>query len=67
VELRRYQDALFVTRAEPLIQYINSGLAGKIPEPAKGQLHAYLNQEIQQHGGIRIAKDSGIFIARKGE
>ena len=66
VELRRYEDSLFITHAEPLIQYINSGGARDGLRNREAELSVFIVMKIRQQGGISIYKDSGIFIARKG-
>lgn len=64
IELRRYDDALVVTEVDPLIAYVVSGIAEPEREAEKlATLAEILEEEIQRRGAIRIAKESGIFIA----
>jgi ubiquinone/menaquinone biosynthesis C-methylase UbiE len=61
VELRRYEDALVVTEAEPLLAYIRSMSA--LPETDDAQLAATVADLLERDGAIRITKDSGMFVA----
>lgn len=64
VMLRRYADALVVTEAQPLIDYILSGKAGAtIVGPKLAELHQFVQHEIDTQGAIRITKDSGLLIS----
>jgi ubiquinone/menaquinone biosynthesis C-methylase UbiE len=64
VEVRRYDDALVVTEAQPLIDYIDSTQIGKIAtEKQKNALREFAEAEIRAHGAIRMAKDTGVLIA----
>jgi SAM-dependent methyltransferase len=63
VELRRYEDALVVTEAEPLVAYLLSmGSFGHV-EGLRAPLTAFVQGEIDAKGAIRIGKDTGLFIA----
>jgi ubiquinone/menaquinone biosynthesis C-methylase UbiE len=65
VTLHRYEDALVVTEAQPLIAYILSGQAGRVLVGEKQQrLQALIEQELAARGAIHISKDSGMFEAR---
>ena len=65
VELRRYDDALVVTEVEPLLAYVVSGIAEPEREAAKlERLAEILEGEIRDHGAIRIAKESGLFVSQ---
>jgi len=63
VDLRRYEDALAVTQAAPLVDYILSGwenLAGD----RRTQLRELVDQEMELREGVFFTtKDSGIFEA----
>jgi ubiquinone/menaquinone biosynthesis C-methylase UbiE len=64
VDLRRYEDSLLVTEADPLVEYILSGwkidLAGGRLEPFR----EFVKRAIDSRGGVYlITKDSGIFEA----
>jgi ubiquinone/menaquinone biosynthesis C-methylase UbiE len=64
VELRRYDDALVVTEAEPLLAYVLSGRARSVLDSESiGALAEYIATELVRAGAIRIGKDSGLFIA----
>lgn len=66
VTLHRYEDALIVTEAEPLIAYVLSGM-GK-PNLAGDKLAPFVEsveQELASRGSIHITKDSGMFEALK--
>lgn len=64
VELRRYEDALEVNEAGPLVEYILSGWAETVGERVPA-LRALIEKEMAAHGGgVHITKDSGLFIAR---
>lgn len=73
VELRRFEDSLVVTQAEPLVAYvlstnraheILSGLPKDEIDRRVLDLGAALEREIAECGAIRITKDPGLFIAR---
>ena len=64
VELRRYDDGLVVTEAEPLVAFIMSMNASKhVAEQERAELLRQVEQIIRADGSIRIAKDSGMFLA----
>jgi ubiquinone/menaquinone biosynthesis C-methylase UbiE len=74
IEMRRYEDALLVTEAEPLLAYILSGwdvqaeldgLGSEEAEQRVDELRALLEAELAAHGQIRVSKDSGLFVARR--
>jgi SAM-dependent methyltransferase len=74
ITLWRYEDALAVTEAEPLVEYLLSGSAadaaarrtdadefgGRVSE-----LVERLERELASRETIRISKDTGLFVARK--
>lgn len=67
-DLRRFDDSLWVTEAEPLAAYIASlwdceGLIGNWEQA----LSRLIRARIEANGGIRITKDSGLVIAVKGD
>lgn len=64
VSVRRYQDALMVTEAEPLIGYVLSmiGIDSR-PQRVK-QFATWVREELAAHGTIRITKDSGLIVAQ---
>jgi SAM-dependent methyltransferase len=74
VSLRRYQDALLVTDAKPLTDYLLSGTAADAA--ARGlaadefrrktaEITGLVKQELASRGEIRITKDTGLFVDRK--
>ncbi len=74
VTLRRYEDALFVTEVEPLVEYLLSGSAADsaVRESSNyefdrrvSDLVERLEQEMAREGSIHITKDTGLFVARK--
>lgn len=67
VELKKYDDALLITESQPLIDYIlschgnqNEFLGNRLKE-----FKTYIEDLINQTNGIKITKDSGIFICTK--
>ncbi len=64
IELRRYEDGLIVTEAEPLAAYICSGMIGEKIGDRRTELVAFIENEIATHGAVRITKSSGIFVAQ---
>lgn len=67
VELRKYEDALLINEAQPLIDYIlschgnqNEFLANRLKE-----FKVYIESLIKQSNGIKITKDSGLFVCTK--
>jgi hypothetical protein len=63
VSLRRYEDALAVTEAGPLVDYIISGWEN-LTGDRLNQLRELVDQEMELRGGVFfITKDSGIFEA----
>jgi SAM-dependent methyltransferase len=66
VSLHRYEDALVVTQAEPLIAYILSGFAKDLLVGDRREPFArFVRQELASRGSIYITKDSGLFEAHK--
>lgn len=62
VEMLYYDDALRVTEVEPLVRYYYS--MGTIPPELEDDLRAFLQQQMDDRGGvIEISKSTGIFIA----
>jgi SAM-dependent methyltransferase len=64
VELRRYQDSLLVTEAQPLVDYARSSMTGMTEEELSA-MHAYVEDQVDQRGSIHISKDAGMFISRR--
>ncbi|MBI3660819.1 class I SAM-dependent methyltransferase [Candidatus Acetothermia bacterium] len=66
VSIKRYEDALVITEAEPLVAYVISGRAKSFLIGDKlAEFIKFVEQEIATHGAIRITKDSGLFEAIK--
>jgi ubiquinone/menaquinone biosynthesis C-methylase UbiE len=65
VVLRRYDDALIVTEAEPIVAFVASSDARSLLNgPRRAEFARFVEQELQASGGaIHITKDSGIFEA----
>jgi ubiquinone/menaquinone biosynthesis C-methylase UbiE len=64
VVLRRYEDALNVTEAEPLVAFMLSGFAKAIVVGERlDALREFVQREIDTHGAIRITKDPGMLIS----
>jgi hypothetical protein len=74
VTLRRYEDALHITEVRPLVDYLLSGSAADTAareldadefDRRVTELTGRLEKELTSRGAIHIAKDTGLFIARK--
>ncbi len=65
VQIVRYEDALNVTQAEPLMAYIFSMVTGPIVPQRRVELQRFIESELAQHGVIHITKDSGMFVGRR--
>lgn len=65
VTLERYPDALVVTEAAPVMDYIESmsTMAGRGSAEAKLAMRQYLEGEIAARGSITISKDNGLLVA----
>jgi len=73
VRVEIYEDGLFVTDAQMLVDYIGSmwGIgrwgAGCWDEPVQDQLRALIAKEIECSGGFQIDKSSGVILAGGAE
>ncbi len=67
VECHRYEDALVVDRAAPLVDYVLSATpADQTLVPERHALDAFFHTELAAQGGsITIAKSTGLFIAQQ--
>lgn len=68
VALRRYEDGLHVTEAQPLVDYVLSMLnhfTSQVDQPAVEEFKREIEEEIRRGGAITITKDTGLFIAVK--
>ena len=64
IKLYRYQDALEVTEATPLVDYILSGWTRQILEKMLDQFKDFVTREMDARGGVfHVTKDSGLFVA----
>jgi ubiquinone/menaquinone biosynthesis C-methylase UbiE len=64
VDRHRYQDALVITEAEPLVAYVLSGIASSMYVGDKRKEFAsFVEQELAWRGVIHVTKDSGLFEA----
>jgi SAM-dependent methyltransferase len=64
VTLCRYEDALVVTEAAPLVAYILSSFKwATLIGDKTVELTQFVEQELAARGAIRITKDSGLFTA----
>jgi ubiquinone/menaquinone biosynthesis C-methylase UbiE len=64
VEVFRYEDALLVTEAEPLVAHILSTNEGLNEKQIK-EVNSYFKQYFVEHQKLLITKDIGLFIAQK--
>jgi len=68
VRLRRYEDGLVVTEAEPLMAYVLSGLFGSaLTDDQTAAFRRFVENELAEHGAIRITKDAGLFEAIRSD
>ncbi len=65
VEVHRYPDALWVTEARPLADYLGSmsSAAVYISRDRLPALEAFFQARIERDGGVRITKDAGYALA----
>ena len=64
----RFDDSLEVTKVEPIIAYIQSGLsAEELAANAEGlqDIQVFIGRQLNEDGVIRIRKETGMFIAEK--
>ncbi len=66
VAMRRYQNDLRVTEAEPLVDYILSTRLARPLAGKRAQLAALIQRELAAQGAIFIATDTGMFQAIRG-
>lgn len=67
ISLYRYEDALEVNEAQPLIDYILSchGNQYEILNTRLSEFKRYVEDEIRKEGSFHITKDAGLFIAKR--
>jgi SAM-dependent methyltransferase len=63
VTLHRYEDALVITEAEPLVAYVLSSAAKPALIGKERELVEFVERELALHGAIYVTKDSGLFEA----
>lgn len=66
VTLNRYEDALEITEAEPLVAYVASIIPS--PPPASTELARFqrlVERRLAAHGSVHIGKEAGLFVGRK--
>jgi SAM-dependent methyltransferase len=62
--LHRYDDALVITEAEPLIAYfLSTRIASALDGHTQAELARRVEQELAAHGAIHVTKDMGLFEA----
>ncbi|MBI3976201.1 MAG: hypothetical protein HY334_07390, partial [Armatimonadetes bacterium] len=62
VTLHRYDDALVVTQAEPLVAYVLSGRGRAVLAGGRvAEFSAFVEGERARRGVLRISKDAGLF------
>jgi ubiquinone/menaquinone biosynthesis C-methylase UbiE len=62
ITIHRYTDALIVTEAEPLVDYILSMTTIESAKKRRVELMRFVEHELSTRGAIHIAKDSGLFV-----
>ena len=62
---KRYDDALVVTEAEPLVAYVTSS-GHHLDSQALANLRGRVEQVIASQGAFQIDKVAGVLIATKG-
>jgi SAM-dependent methyltransferase len=65
VRVVRYEDALRITQAEPLVEYILSMAAAAEVQNRRDELRQFIERDLHEHGVIHISKESGMFIGGK--
>ncbi len=67
IRIHPYEDALRVTDAQPLIDYIRTTPGGRenLTDNRLSKLELLLNETIRLEGAIRITKEVGLFTARR--
>lgn len=67
IRVQRYEDALRVTEAKPLIAYIRTTPGGRenLTDSRLSKLEVLLEEAIRRDGAISITKDVGLFVASR--
>jgi SAM-dependent methyltransferase len=64
VKLYRFEQALEVTEAAPLVDYVMSGLARQILETRLDQFRQFVAREIESRGGVfHVSENPVLFVA----
>ncbi len=65
VKLDLYESDLWVTDAQALVNYAFSmwDVAAEITDQRASRMRAFFQEKIDQNGGIRIRKETGVFLA----
>lgn len=64
VTLDRYDDALVITEAAPLLAYIfSSPLTDGFDDAARAEVIRRVETALAENGAIRVSKDGGLFVA----
>ena len=63
VTLHRYEDALVITEAKPLVAYVLSSIAKSILASKELEFMEFVEQELALHNAIYVTKDSVLFEA----
>ena len=63
VTLHRYEDALVITEAKPLVAYVLSAAAESVLTGKELEFIEFVEHELALHNTIYVTKDSGIFEA----
>ena len=67
INLVRYDDALIITDAHALVSWAKSWAEAVFPANKLTRLFAFLEHEFTIQGSIHVTKDSGMFVADKGQ
>jgi len=67
VTKRRYEDALVITEAEPLIAWAKSWAKPVFVGEKLAEFIKFLERELTSHGSIHVTKDPGIFEAYRDD
>ena len=67
IEIHRYTDALWVTEAQPLVDYLLSFTTGDpyLSPKRAGEVLSFFQAKIEEGGGVRITKDAGYALGMK--
>ncbi|MGI8586854.1 MAG: class I SAM-dependent methyltransferase [Chloroflexia bacterium] len=61
VEMHRYEDALLIPDARPLVAYAEA--SGHLAGEQLGRFRSLVDELIEEHGPLRIGKNVGLFVA----